>query len=104
MGDLIGIFIHFLAQQREQIQRRRARGMASPLGKWCVGRTATRTECFEGSEKQRAVTSHRECRLFRYRDAIPKLGLADPQRVLLLAMIHFNLPAVEIDLQELSDR
>ena len=55
------------------------------------------------SEQQSAVGSDGEDRLFGHGRDIPQLRLADTQGVFLFAVIDLDLPAVEIDLQQLLE-
>ena len=80
----------------------RRKSFRAPFGQGSIRRATLRTEGFEGGEHQSAVSGDSEDGLPRHRFLIPQLRLAHAQSVLFLAVIDFDLPAVEINLNELG--
>src|ERR1700674_3429000 len=103
-GEEMGMLAGFFSEECDEVEAGRASCVAAPFGQRGVSSAAFGSEHFESSEQQRAISRHRQRRLFGNRGWIPELGLPDAQGVLLLAMVDFDLPAVEVDLQELPSR
>jgi hypothetical protein len=100
--EQIGMLGGFFAQQGNEVEAGRAFSVAPPSGQDRVSGAAGGTEGLEGGEQQGAVGGDDQGRLFGDRARIPQLGLAHPQGVLFFAVIDFDVPAVEIDLQQLG--
>src|SRR2546425_11199213 len=94
------MFDHLFSQQGDEIEARRSMRASSPLGQGCIGGPPLSAKGEQGCQQQGTIGRDREDRLLGDRDRIPQLGLAHTQRVLLVAMVDFDLPAVEIDLQQ----
>jgi len=61
---------------------------------------ASGSELLQSRQKQETVAGNGECRLSRDGLVRPDLGVTDANGILLLAMIHLNLPPVKIALQQ----
>jgi len=97
--DQFWMLHHFLAQQRDQVEARGAVGLAPPFGQLLIGGATFHAEGLEGGQQQGALGGHHQGGLLGYRVHVPELGLSDAQGILLLAVVDFDLPAVEVDLQ-----
>jgi len=95
---------HFFAQQGDKVKAGRAVGLASPSGQGRISLGAFGAEGLERGQEQSAVGGHHQGGLFGHGVDIPQLGLSDAQGILLIAVVDFDLPAVEVDLQQLGGR
>src|SRR5208282_1405654 len=97
-----GVVDHFVAQQGDEVEAGRAVGLASPSGQSRISLGAFGAEGLERGQQQSAVSGDHQDRLFGYGVDVPQLGLSDAQGILLVAVVDFDLPAVEVDLQQLG--
>ena len=97
-----GVVDHFPAQQGDEVKAGRPMGLASPPGQSLISLAPFGAEGLERGQEQSAVGGHHQDRLFGYGVDIPQLGLSDAQGILLVAVVDFDLPAVEVDLQQLG--
>lgn len=58
-------------------------------------------ECVECGQEQGAVGRHGQWGLLGHGDGVPQLGLANTQGIFFFPVVHFNLPAVEVNLEQL---
>ena len=76
----------------------------SPLGQWSELGSAARSAMTQARQEQHAVTSDGEGGLTRNREPRPDLRMTDSEKRLFVAMVDFNLPAVEVVLKQLFRR
>ena len=69
VGQQLGMLDHLFAQERDQIEARRAMRVTSPFGERRIDGSACRPEGEQRRQEQRAVGGHREHRLLRDLDA-----------------------------------
>ncbi len=93
---------HFLAQEGNKVEAGRAVGLASPARQSGIGLGTFGAEGLERGQQQGAIGGHHQGGLFGHGVDIPQLGLSDAQGLLLVAVVDFDLPAVEVDLQQLG--
>src|ERR1017187_7891612 len=97
-----GMVDHFLAEEGDEVEAGRSVSIASPSGQSRKSLGALGAEGEESGQKQSAVGGDHQDRLLGYGVDVPQLGLADAQGILLVAVVDFDLPAVEVDLQQLG--
>ncbi len=93
-------FVDFLPKQSNQVERRRSGCLFSPFWQRNEIMSASRSERFQASQKQKAITGSNECRLSRDRLGRPNLSISDANSIFLFTMVNLNLPAVKIALQQ----
>ena len=99
---VFGVVDQFLAQQGDEVKAGRPMGLASPPGQSLKSVAAFGAEGLERSQEQRAVGGHHQSGLFGDSLEVPQLRFSHPQGILLVAVVDFDLPAVEVDLQQLG--
>ena len=97
-----GVVDHFFAQQGDEVEAGGAVGLASPFGQGLISCAAFGAEGLQSGQEQGAVGGNHQGGLFGHGVDVPQLGLSDAQGILLVAVVDFDLPAVEVDLQQLG--
>src|SRR5689334_8663629 len=94
-------FVALSAEQGHEIQQRGSlRIVAAPFGLGQVVRGTTGAEASQRCQQQQAIRSYRQRGLARHRMLATHLSLAYSQNVLLITMVHFNLPAIKAGLHQ----
>src|SRR5258708_28135766 len=93
-------FVEVLTEEAKEIGNRRAWGGTSPLRQRDEVIRSRGTELEERGEMEKAVTRDSEGGDRGHRQVSEKLSVTDTEKRLELAMIDFDLPTVEIGLQE----
>ena len=93
-------FVDILSNEGDQVKERRPFCVFSPFWQLIVIVGSSGSEGFKSGQKKHAVNGHGKGRLPWDRGLGVDLSLADAEEAFFIAMVDFDLPSVEIGLNE----
>ena len=92
-----------LAKLTQEVLARGAGAAALPFGGLDIILGAFRAVRVERSEKQEGIGGHHKGRNVIHRLIVPDLSVGDPEVLFLVAMVDFDLPTIQVGLDEEVD-